>query len=207
MLQLRVDWAELCSVGAFPTWQSNLRPCITCNGCGDGLFTINGCSACELPWHLNTTEDYETATARCEIHVYADEERRRMILRAPLFYDKRKHGMRGRVLRAAIPALGLRQYDRLEATAGLPDVGKLETAIIPPCGLHLVFWRTERDTLTRHRCPIWDEEIGVTPSRVITYDLLHCYCRRFVHPALVSISWVYIKSWGAKFRLAPRGSF
>ena len=34
-------------------------------------------------------------------------------------------------------------------------------------------WRPSAESLCTHRCPIWDDEIGLSPRRSIALDLLH----------------------------------
>ena len=38
-----------------------------------------------------------------------------------------------------------------------------------------IFWRPSRETLVRHRCPLWDETIGLTPVTSIALDMLHTF--------------------------------
>ena len=88
-----------------------------------------------------------------------------------LDYDKRSKGFHGRCLRTALPALGLEVGDRLEPSGYLPDVAKLELVSSFPATLR--FWRTSRETLARHRNPIFDRSLGISPNRCLTVDVLH----------------------------------
>ena len=124
-----------------------------------------------LPWRVNLDAEYEAACLRCEIRIPLTEDSRALIL-APgvLTFDKRKDGSHGRALSAPIPSLGLRSGDRLEPSPELPDVAMLETLQLPST---VVLWRLANDTSRRHRCPLWDDAIGLSPHRTIALDLLH----------------------------------
>ena len=69
--------------------------------------------------------------------------------------------------------MGLRSGDRLEPSPSLPDVGQVFTLSSAELPLHVVFWRQSENTLVLHRNPLWDEELGITPSRSLTVDVLH----------------------------------
>ena len=63
------DLAEFCDRYAFPSWNSNIRPCFLCNGFGPGLFLHLGWSSDACPSRLNVDADFELACQRCEITV------------------------------------------------------------------------------------------------------------------------------------------
>ena len=67
----------------------------------------------------------------------------------------------------------LRRNDRLEPSRAFPDVGKLDCVDSFP--LEIVFWRPSQETLTRHRNPLFDREIGITPKQSLVADLLHTF--------------------------------
>ena len=120
---------------------------------------------------MSLDAEYEAACLRCEIRILLTEDSRALIL-APgiLTFDKRKDGSHVRALRAPIPSLGLRSGDRLEPSPELPDVAMLETLQLPST---VVFWRLANETICKHRCPLWDDAIGLSPRRTIALDLLY----------------------------------
>ena len=61
--------------------------------------------------------------------------------------------------------------DRLEPSPGLPDVGRLEDVTEFP--LSVIFWRGSEETLSRHRNPLFDRQLGVTPRKSVVMDALH----------------------------------
>ncbi len=63
--------------------------------------------------------------------------------------------------------------DRLEPSDNLQDVGALDFLEATELPLELTFWRTKEQTLALHRTPLWDPELGTTPSRVLVPDWLH----------------------------------
>jgi hypothetical protein len=67
----------------------------------------------------------------------------------------------------------LKANDRLEPSAELPDVGELESLEQFP--VVIFFWRPQDGTLTRHRNPIFDPELGITPKRSVVVDVLHAF--------------------------------
>ena len=85
-------------------------------------------------------------------------------------YDKSKGtgASRGRALR--IDACGLSKGDRLEPTCGLPDVASFDTLQTPAT---VLFWRPTAETFTKHRNPLFDDAIGITPERCVMIDWLH----------------------------------
>ncbi len=90
-----------------------------------------------------------------------------------------------------MPQFGLEAKDRLEPSAALPDIGELESSVVP---IELVFWRSRNDTLLRHRNPLFSESTGVTAEESLTVDALHAlylgmmnvFCRETVGCFLLS---------------------
>ena len=55
----------------------------------------------------------------------------------------------------------------------MPDVGAFFDLEIPAEGLRVVFWRNSLQTLTKHRNPIFQPDVGLDPSTSLTVDELH----------------------------------
>ena len=170
ILYIKGDWAEYAHTLGLPSWSECIRPCWICNAYGDDMYECLGNGPTGLRWNLNDEQDYYDACDRCEHVILLTDGSRCTILAAGLRYDKRKNGVHGRCLRSDAPTLGLRAEDRLEPTVALPDVGAFETA---PTGITIVFWRSADETLTKHRNPIFDRELGLSPQRCLTIDTLH----------------------------------
>ena len=176
MLYIKGDWMEFATTVGLPMWGDGTRPCFCCNGFGDDLYETGGNSMEALRWHVNEEHDYFHACDRCEKHVRLLRQRDVTSIVRNLRYDKRtKDSSAGRTLMQAIVVntVHLKLGDRLEPSYTLPDVGALEEISTFPTTI--VFWRRSVETLTRHRNPVFDPEIGITPARSLTVDVLHAF--------------------------------
>ena len=81
-----------------------------------------------------------------------------------------KKSGKGRTLWSNIPSLNLETGDRLEPSETLRNVGDFDEANLP---LEVTFWRSNLESSTRHRNPLWNKTIGITPARTMTWDTLH----------------------------------
>ena len=171
LMYIKGDWAEYATTLGLPTWQDGLRPCFACNSSLDQLYTTDDISPVSLPWHANEDHEYYAACRRCEFHVVLDASSCKSVVDA-LEYDKRSHGNRGRCLREALPHLGLIVGDRLEPSKYLPDTSDIDSAVFFP--MPVLFWRPGSETLCRFRSPLMAQDLGITPSRSLTIDTLHC---------------------------------
>lgn len=144
-----------------------------------------------LDWHINQDRDYEVACERCEIWCEVASADRLRVLCNALVYDKRKDGAKGRSLREDLPEFNLKCGDRVEPHAACCDIGKIEDIRNFPC--HVLFWRKGEETLTTHRCILFDQPgrpaIGVTPTKTIAIDVMHSL---FLGPLL---TWGQIVLW------------
>jgi hypothetical protein len=111
--------------------------------------------------------DYLEACADCEITVVITTAEHKSKLRAMLFYDRRPHGAHGRALRDDMPIFGLLKGDRLEPSQTLQNISLMEEAALP---MTLVFWRHSKDTIARHRNPIFSAATGVTVQACLQVD-------------------------------------
>ena len=170
LIWMKLDWAELCQRVGLPSWSSLTRPCACCNAFGAGRYLADGVSFFGLPWHVNADHEYFDAAARCEIIVVLSGGTHAEI--APrLQYDKRQHGNRGLCLTQHFDGLGLRKGDRLEATPTMQNVA--EFFLITAFPTTATFWRRGLEDIVLRRFPMWDEALGITPNRVIAFDIMH----------------------------------
>ena len=171
LVVLKGDWSEYASTLGYPTWSSSTHPCPHCFTPASEFHSLRNYSAISMPHARKTMADYDAACAACEHSVEANAGNI-SVLKATLDYDKRAgtNSARGRALTAALPALGLQAHDRLEPSPTLPDIAALERLTLPA---RLTFWRRSSETMTRHRCPVFSAEIGITPDRVLGVDWLH----------------------------------
>ena len=95
-----------------------------------------------------------------------------------------------------VPRFKLLAGDRLEPSPALPDVAALNgDTKFPIC---VTFWRPSENTLQLHRCPLWDESLGLTPTRSIALDILHTFHLGIVLVWAKFVVWYILRSriWG-----------
>jgi hypothetical protein len=197
LIWLKGDWMERVTTFGFPNFNDGLRPCAICNGCGEVLQSVVGLGFDHQPWRPNGIRDYYDACCECEHNKMITQEHHAALV--PLLaFDKRQHGNHGLCLIADYLPLELVKGDRLEPSSTLFDVGVFLRgfAVFP---VFVTFWRCSSETLTRHRNPFFNRDVGMEPQRIITQDSLHAlyigvmlsFCRFGV--------WVLISSgiWGA----------
>ena len=191
VLFVKGDWAEYAVPLGFPSWNDGLRPRYACNCAGEALLEAIGVSLTATPWRDNTAGDYFEACAKCE-RTLVLTERLYGLMKPLVQYDKRKDGARGLALIAPIPELSLLAGDRIEPSAALPDVGlffELRSFPAP-----IVVWRQSDETLTRRRSPLFDQDIGLTPSECLTEDTLHCLYLGIMHAFCKHAVWRVMES-------------
>ena len=137
--------------------------------------------ACRMCEHWVTVGTKQYHTIRCNL----------------LVYDKRKskHSAKGLALQSYVPLLSLHKGDRLEPCLELPHVGAFQDLHTFP--VRVLFWRVSDETLSHHRNPLFSEELGVTPTRTLALDWLHClasgmfqtFCCFAVHMLLNADVW------------------
>jgi hypothetical protein len=172
-LYIKGDWMEYATTMGFPTWMDNFRPCFDCNADKANMYQATGVTMAQLEWIINEDDDYFDACDRCEIIIPILIPRDLKSIEQFLRYDKRDRGSCGRALTQdlVVNTVQLLANDRLEPSDTLPDVGDLH--LIQTFPANITFWRRSNQTLTNHRNPLFDRELGVTPRRSLTVDLLH----------------------------------
>jgi hypothetical protein len=170
-IYVKGDWSEYASTLGFPNWADGLRPCFQCCGFGDDLYVAANNTMDKLRWSVNEREDYYTACERCIIVVRVETAEQQREISARLRYDKRSRGCNGRILTAALERFGLQVDDRLEPSPECPDIGAFERLEVP---LTVTFWRCANETITRHPNVLFDKDLCMYPSTVMTIDSLHC---------------------------------
>ena len=171
LLYVRGDWSEYSNTLGFPSWNDSLRPCFCCTAHGEDLFNFSECEFENLQWKCNHHNDYNAACARCELVVVIPSQEVMDEVSRKLRWDKRSRGGRGRTLKEPIECLNLLADDRLEPCDSLADVALLEDMVIP---CTVVFWRSSRESIARHRCPLFCTELGLSPDTGLIVDTLHC---------------------------------
>ena len=170
VLWVKGDWAEYATTFGFAGWRDALRPCFLCNAFGTGLQESIGIGLESSPWLRNEQGDYNQACSRCEILVTLDARTHRLLTDA-LAHDRRPSGNRGLCLVRDLPELRLLARDRVEPTADMPS--PKEVFHIGEFPAQVLLWRASRETLARHRCPLFWTGGGIDPATSVTVDLLH----------------------------------
>ena len=169
------DWAAFATSLGVPAWNDGSRPCFLCNATRLGVHEHEGASRISFHCRENCEKDYDDACARCEVLVSLTARTQKLVVdEGGLDWDKRDDGGHGLCLARSVPELGLLKKDRLEPCDALPDVGAIwELCDFPPGGLRVVFWRSSRETMTRHRNPIFQESLGTSVWRSVAIGALH----------------------------------
>ena len=159
------DWMEWGKVG-FRSWSHLIHPCAICKCTSATLQACGGVSRDSFPFPLKTFDDYDSACRNCEIQLELTTEQWGSIRASLLFAGK------GRVLGVAFPALKLRKGDTLMPTQSLLDFGEGFDTANP--GI-VTFWRSDKTSAVKFRCPFFREEIGTEPDRILGPDWLHSF--------------------------------
>ena len=118
-------------------------------------------------------------------------------VRGALWWDKRKEtgASHGRGLRHDLPSLGLLKNDRLEPWGGMLDAGEFDSWDAFP--RTVLFWRSSRQTSTKHRNPICSATTGIQPNTSLSVCWLHTlslgplqvYSVHVVHRLVAASAW------------------
>ena len=189
-LFVKGDWASFVTSLGFPSWSDGVRPCFFCNAFDD-LYDHDGCDPLGLRWRDNGESDYFESCDLCEVDVTLNRKQHSDLIKH-LKFDKRKAGSRGRAIMSDFSDLRLIAGDRLEAGADVVDVGGFDNLNKFP--INCTCWRPGNQSLTRHRNPLFNFGIGISPFKALALDTLHVfylgilkvYCRVAVWYLLLS---------------------
>lgn len=195
LLALKADWGEFSGTLGFPSCSSKAHPCFFCKGSQSDWHRCDCLSPVQPAFPLKEWVDYERACADCELPRVLDA-RAFSLVKATLDFDRRPNGSRGRALRADLPSLGLLRGDRLEPSEGVPDTGAGFDSLKPP--VRAVFWRPSKETVTRHRNPLFAAALGVTPQACIQVDWMHTLSLGIFQDFLASLiqALIAVNAWG-----------
>ena len=192
LLHVKMDWQEYASSCAFPLWTDSLRPCMDCNASTENRTDSAACTVDRLVWRENGDHDYFLACDRVEVVVQVAAAHHAALCQL-LCHDRRSGGSHGLALLGDYAELGLHRGDRLEPSTSLRDIGDFfERKDFPLRGI--VFWRPSRESLCRHRCPLFDPAIGITPRRCLTKDSLHVLFLGVMHTLCKVTVWELLAS-------------
>ena len=189
LIYIKGDWAEFAGTLGLPAHNDSVRPCFCCNAYGSSMYEMDGMSLEAIQWDINDDDMYFNACDRCEQIVQINNAAERNEVDGYLRYDKRTNGHKGRCLTRdlSINGVELKADDRLEPCDQLPDIGALIDVDEFP--LTITFWRTSREDMTRHRNPLFDRQLGITPKRSLVVDALHAF-----HLGIMNV-WCRIAAW------------
>jgi len=167
-LFIKCDLMENSSTLGFPSVKSALHPCPKCFCTIMNWMSTRGLNALDAPWKSKDNASYNEACAACEIVVPMTNDIWRQI-RVHLQYNAIASGPRGRALANNIHGTNLESGDRLEPSLLVPDIGLGFDRTMPAAA---TFWRRRSETSARHRNPLFDEELGISPDSIVI-DYLH----------------------------------
>ena len=190
---IKGDWMEYSASLALPFWSSVMHPCFCCHATQDQLRLLGNFSALSSPFVEKTALEYERSCVACEKWVTIQNIGQHQLILGALFFDKRKHGGKGRCLCRDIEELGLLQGDRLEPCSTLRNIGMYENLTLP---CRVLFWRPRAQTMSTRRCPLFCPEYGVS-IETLTIDPLHClhlgvykdYCQTVIWSLILADAW------------------
>ena len=165
---IKGDWAEFCLTLGFMAWSSFMHPCLFCLATKAGWADDFDPNAAAFPWDLVDAVRYAAQCAANELPRRLSQVDRVLIARS-LYYDKRKHGFCGRVLRKDLPDYNLHAGDRVEPCSSVPDVAAFEHL---PGDLDCLFWRVTGNRRVKHRNPLFCAAAGITTLSLVV-DVLH----------------------------------
>lgn len=169
-LQIRGDWHEFAGSFGFPTWASSEWPCLWCHADRETMHEFEGVWPGHEPFQSTSSDSYEAACARCEIHIRVTGAEQHARLGALLRHDKRDKGNFGLCLIGNFEELCLSTGDRLEPCEALRDTSAYFSLCAFP--VDLVFWRRSRESATRHRNPLLHKDLCLGPDSFVA-DVLH----------------------------------
>jgi len=189
----KCDLAEHSHSMGFPGLRDQVAGCIWCYAGAEDQHSTSGLTAVGPGWPLKGDAQFEAANAACEHRVRMSPNDLALVKRW-LNYDKRQQGSHGRALQVDVPHLGLQKHDRLEPSLELMDVSLLDDA---PGPIDVLFWRVKRETLTRHRNPIFCQETGLQVTH-IGIDWLHALSLGVFQFFLMHLLWELLlaDAWG-----------
>jgi hypothetical protein len=171
LIWIKGDWAEYAHTLGFPAWNSALRCCLFCNCTLEDMYKCLTAGPARCLHRLNDDDDYFTGCSRCEVDITIPDHTHHSSICRLLWYDKRDQGSRGLAIKDDYPQCGLIAGDRLDPTPSLPNIDDVfRLRDFPLC---LKFWRPSCEYITRHRNPLFDASLGITPQRSLTACVLH----------------------------------
>jgi hypothetical protein len=190
-LFLKSDLVEYSHTLGLAAHNDTIAPCPFCFA---GLSELGqdcpGLSPMGTGWPVRTTQDYRQACEACEVTIAVNAADVAAIT-PHLHYNKDSTGPRGRALLSDDFAhLGLSRKDRLEPSWGLADVSTFEFRRPP---FLASFWRRSRETIARHRNPVFSpatgvglKNIGLDWLHILSLGVFQCFCLVLVWDAITA---------------------
>ena len=191
---IKGDLMEHSSSLGFPAVSASIGSCCNCWVTPGEFLRLAGSSIAGIADQKVYT-DFDAACAACEHSVVLDQ-RQLIQVRGSLVNDRRNDGSRGRTLSKDFPEFGLKIGDRLEPCAALPNIHAGVDSMVSGT---LYFWRRSAETHTRHRCPIFNEDLGITPNSIVPC-WLHALSLGTFKCAIAHVFWQLqlVNAWGVR---------
>ena len=187
---IKSDISEYSSSFGLPGLADAIVSCPFCYETSDtsAFYSTMGLSPLGSGFASKRAECYNTSSSLCETFVTLDAANQKAITRL-LAFDKSRGGGGGRALVADLPELGLAKGMRLEPTiGGVVDVASFEAA---PLGTRVCFWDRTKETLCRHRHPLFRAGTGCSIT-ILGVDWMHTACLGVVQYMVHAVLWAIV---------------
>ena len=154
------------------------------------------CNLGELAWEAVTEDNYKEEHARSIIDVTIMNEEEHIMVKAALFFDKRKqHSYGGRALLKDVPLFHKRllKGDRLETNENVPDIHAFDLLKTYP--LRVRFWRTSTAKRLNRECilfripGVFIHSLSTCSLHTLDLGVVSRYVAFCLHFLLVSTCW------------------
>ena len=140
MLWVKGDWAELSKSLGLQGWASWIAPCFLCLSTQDELHRLyRSCNIDSLAW--NTKTGYDLACRACEIYITITTPEQKALILGALEFMQGKIWKGRLVCRRILAFPQLQEWDRLDPSTSLMDVGAFKDLVLP---VVVTFWRETR---------------------------------------------------------------
>ena len=193
LVQLRCDWMELAGTLGFPSWSSGSHPCMLCSISKKQLqqHVVQPLPLESFAWPLKGWKGYCDACSTCE-QVLNDPSTELMTkVRKLLRSDHRGGGSQGLTMTASLAHGVLLKGDRVEPVDG--GVGDWQQLYEESPLTKLCFWRVKKETMTKHRNPLFDSAIGTDIWNIMAVDCMHTWFLGIMQQFLAALLWELIK--------------
>ena len=192
LVQIRCDWSELAHTLGFPSWSSSTNPCLLCRVPRQEMqqHIVKQMPLDGFAWPLKTWKEYCEACSECELRLANPSKKIMGYVKKLLQSDHKKKGSQGLALRAPVPSTALAQGNRVEPVVG--GMWDWQQVYEQDCPNEICFWSPRRQTLAKHRNPLFDAAIGTDVWNSVAIDCMHTWCLGIFQQYLSALLWALL---------------